>query len=569
MTVTIGPSTSKFHDEVTLMFYQPILQQGCVVGAVCGRVPNDVIGDLIQREAGHVYRESGDNYLFMVESRFNPGIKPGTALSRSRFEDETFSLGDNLKRGVRTNWGTVRVASHTELELCFTDPATGELHPGVRETIRNGKNIFVTYPGYSDYRHVPVIGKGVTFQLSGSPDQWGMMCEADLEEVYRRRSVNFRLMRLYLGIVLTLWGTHLALTFSGLSALRVNAITGVLVTLSAAVFYKMGTNRLATRMSEMTEVIRTIAEGGGNLKQRLDTERLAADETGDMGRWINSFIDNLDGVVGQVIAAANNVRQTNSSLVNTNAETNRASGEVLTSIQDMLRQLETQFAEIQSASRTTEEMRHAMDGLVHNAQQQFQVVRAKTNTIRDTIDVSAQTIHALNQRTEDISKIVTVINGIASQTNLLALNAAIEAARAGEHGRGFSVVADEVRKLAERTTDATKDIRGMIEKIQEEARDAVTAMKKGMNGVEEGLKLAEEAASDKSGLHDIAARMFATISEIAESSQNQATSTQGVATTTTKMQTSMAELQSGIELVRSTADKLHTLVGEFRVSDQR
>ncbi|MEC9314487.1 MAG: methyl-accepting chemotaxis protein, partial [Pseudomonadota bacterium] len=72
LTLKIGPSSSKFHDEVTLMFYHPLTVDGNVVGAVCGRVPNDVLGDLIQREAGHIYPESGDNYIFMVDSRFDP-----------------------------------------------------------------------------------------------------------------------------------------------------------------------------------------------------------------------------------------------------------------------------------------------------------------------------------------------------------------------------------------------------------------------------------------------------------------------------------------------------------------
>lgn len=121
LTEAIGPSTSKFHDEVTLMFYQPVTRDGKTVGCVCGRVPNDVIGDLIQREAGHVFRESGDNYLFMVESHFDPSITPGTALSRSRFEDNAFSYGDNLKQGVPTKWGTVQVIKHTEFELRFTE----------------------------------------------------------------------------------------------------------------------------------------------------------------------------------------------------------------------------------------------------------------------------------------------------------------------------------------------------------------------------------------------------------------------------------------------------------------
>ena len=72
----------------------------------------------------------------MVESVLDPLIAPGTALSRSRFEDRTFSLGDNLKDGVHTAYGVVRIRDHTELELKFNDPATGLLHPGVRDDCR-------------------------------------------------------------------------------------------------------------------------------------------------------------------------------------------------------------------------------------------------------------------------------------------------------------------------------------------------------------------------------------------------------------------------------------------------
>ncbi len=83
LTLKIGRSSSNFHDEVTLMFYQPIEKDGIFYGAICARVPNDVLGDLIQREAGHIYPESGDNYIFMVDSNFDRTIQQGTALSLS------------------------------------------------------------------------------------------------------------------------------------------------------------------------------------------------------------------------------------------------------------------------------------------------------------------------------------------------------------------------------------------------------------------------------------------------------------------------------------------------------
>lgn len=569
-TTRIGASTSRFHDDVTLMFYYPVHKNGVLMGCLCGRVPNDVIGDLIQREAGHVYRDSGDNYLFMVESHFDRSVKAGTALSRSRFEDTAFTLGDNLKQGVRTDWGVVRVSRHTELELRFTDPATSELHPGVRETIARGENLFVTYPGYSDYRHIPVIGKGVTFSLPHSPDRWGMMCEGDLEEVYRGRSLGFQLFKLFSAITAVVWSASVALVATtALPAWWIALASGVGLGFGAWLFQVFGTRPLAKRLREMTEVIRVIAEGGGNLQQRLNPDHLAADETGDMGRWINSFIDNLDGTVAQVIDVSAEVRETKSALVQRNEQFSSTSVAVLDAIQQLLGQLQDQFGEIQQASKTVEEMRGGMDAVLDNTRSQFQLVRAQTQTIRGSIGASVATIHALNQRAEEVGKVVGLIGSIAAQTNLLALNAAIEAARAGDQGRGFAVVADEVRNLAGRTTSATEDIRKIIESIQDNARDAVITMQGGVLGVEEGLRLAEEAASDNSGINDMVARMLAALEQIGNSSDHQFASAQGVAKFTAELKEAAVEVKASTNSVSNTANRLEKLVGQFQVSARR
>jgi len=116
-------------------------------------------------------------------------------------------------------------------------------------------------------------------------------------------------------------------------------------------------------------------------------------------------------------------------------------------------------------------------------------------TIANSVNAAAQKMEELGKSSDQIGRIVEVINEIAGQTNLLALNAAIEAARAGEQGRGFAVVAGEVRRLAERTTTATREIGQMIEAVQSETRQAVEQMKAGTTQVEAGVVTTSRAGA--------------------------------------------------------------------------
>ena len=564
-TRELGPSTSSFHDAVTLMFYQPLEAGGCL----CARIPNDVLGDLIQREAGHIYHESGDNYIFMAESRFDPQIEPGRALSRSRFEDSTFSHGSNLKDGIPTPWGTVSVREHTEFEIRFTDPATGQLHPGVRETIARGANTFVTYPGYSDYRHIPVIGRGVTFSLTGSPDRWGMMCEADLEEVFRYRSLSYDLMKRFLLVMLWVAGSQALLSWY-----RVESVIAILaqfaVILPAAWwFWRRGTQRLARRVGRMTEIIRNIAEGEGNLRQRLDTSRLVSDETGELGRWVNSFIDTLDTVVGRLKLASRHALTNSEQMLSYNQQASSTAEDVTETISGMLSMIESQLEMVGNASGTAREMKQTLEQVIGAARQRLETVSDGTRQIRDIVENSARSVQQLDLRSQEIVGMVSLITDITAQTNLLALNAAIEAARAGEHGRGFAVVAAEVRALASRTASAAEAISRGITSIRDATLGAVALMEQGVADVDAQLQRADDASDNTAVLQDILENLFQLIGVM--DSQNKEHSRQAgeVARTTQALSGVIHTLRYSSNQVKETATRLQQLSDAFQVSSDK
>jgi methyl-accepting chemotaxis protein len=113
--------------------------------------------------------------------------------------------------------------------------------------------------------------------------------------------------------------------------------------------------------------------------------------------------------------------------------------------------------------------------------------------IKTTVQKTADFIERLGGRSEEIGKILGVIEEITDQTTLLALNAAILAAQAGEHGKGFSVVAEEIKGLAERTAFSTQEISSLIKSVQFDVRGAVNAMAEGIKNVEAGVALSGDA----------------------------------------------------------------------------
>ena len=168
---------------------------------------------------------------------------------------------------------------------------------------------------------------------------------------------------------------------------------------------------------------------------------------------------------------------------------NEETRSLATAVEEMSAAVQEVARNASSASDATENAREQTARGLRTVGQSADAVKELT----DDIENSAHVIHRLAGETDRIGAALDLIQEITDQTNLLALNAAIEAARAGDVGRGFSVVAEEVRVLADRTSESTKDIKGIIDSLQKGAADAVSAMEQSRSRAEETYRFADEA----------------------------------------------------------------------------
>ena len=185
---------------------------------------------------------------------------------------------------------------------------------------------------------------------------------------------------------------------------------------------------------------------------------------------------------------------------------------------------------------------------------------AGMHAIQRTIAESAQVIETLGASSKQIGTIVQTIEEIADQTNLLALNAAIEAARAGDAGRGFAVVADEVRKLAERSRGATEEIGGLIEAVQSQTAQAVSAMEGGVREVEAKTALAERAGETLTQIQAVVAAVTERVHSICAAAEQMTSASDEVSRAMSDVAAVVEESSAAAEEMSASAEQVSASV---------
>ncbi|WP_321952436.1 methyl-accepting chemotaxis protein [Paraburkholderia bannensis] len=234
------------------------------------------------------------------------------------------------------------------------------------------------------------------------------------------------------------------------SLLTVSLVTLVVIAVIAALVVGAATSVSFKRLSSVRDAMDAISAGEGDLTQRLPVT--GNDEVAQIARSFNGFMDKLRDVMRHIRDASQSVRT--------------ASDEIAAGNIDLSGRTESAAASLEETAASMEEIT-ATVAQSANAAQQADITANSASTVASrggaVINDVVDTMGAIEKASVKIADIIGVIDGIAFQTNILALNAAVEAARAGEQGRGFAVVAGEVRSLAQRSAQAAREIKGLIE----------------------------------------------------------------------------------------------------------
>jgi methyl-accepting chemotaxis protein len=311
---------------------------------------------------------------------------------------------------------------------------------------------------------------------------------------------------------------------------------------------------LITRpMKQLIRATRDIADGGGDLTQRIDVS--GNDEMGDLADNINKLFDNLHRLARDVQGASFQVGASS-------AEISAASKQMLEGVKDQALKVESSTAAVTELSSSIHHVAaNALDA-TKAAKESNQAVSSAQDSmaqIRRAVEEAAERIHELGESSKRIGNIVEVIRQISEQTSLLALNASIEAAHAGEQGRGFAVVADEVSSLARRVGQSAKDIEDLIATIKDQTADAVRTMQVGTDAVEGGTQLVTDTLTSLKQITDV-------IQDTASAVQEQAIVSDEIARNMDAVQKIANEVLISSEEAVVQGEQLHNLAHQLEES---
>ena len=324
------------------------------------------------------------------------------------------------------------------------------------------------------------------------------------------------------------------------------------------------TNRNQEAIMRLLDEMGSLAEGDLTVKATV-TE----DMTGAIADSINFAIEQLRTLVGTIndtsVQVASSAQETQATAMHL-AEAAEHQATEIGSATDRINEIAQSISQVsQNSAQSADVAQRSVEIAANGAGVVRQTIQGMDN-IRDQIQETSKRIKRLGESSQEIGSIVELINDISEQTNILALNASIQAASAGEAGRGFAVVADEVQRLAERASNATKRIEGLVSTIQSDTNEAVSSMEQTTTEVVRGARLAEDAGTALGEIERVSSDLADLIHNISKAAQQQSNAASNITDTMSTIQAITAQTSQGAGHTADSIGNLANMAADLRRS---